>query len=82
MRRTTLLIVTTLLLAMTYACTGNLQIDSGPTNALFFDNFKRIVGPEQELYFDKWKSKWGTIEGLTKYFNKISDLSIENGDSS
>jgi len=60
---------------------NNYEVLDDLTQLLFiFDNFKEIVGEEKkedEKYFDKWKSKWGTIEGLTKYFNKISEELID-----
>ena len=77
MRRTTLLIVTTLLLAMTYACTGNLQIDSGPTNALFFDNFTKTDSGWTRLQNDS-----GIADYTKGYYhiliNKPSTLILAN----
>ena len=41
MRKTALIIFTALLVAMICACTGSSPADTGPANALFFDNFTK-----------------------------------------
>ncbi len=45
------------------------------TELLFiFDHFNEIVGgPTEPPYLGRWKTKWGAIEGLRNYFNKITE---------
>lgn len=45
------------------------------TQLLFiFDNFDDIVGDAQNgLFLGRWHNKWTAIEGLSKYFNKITE---------
>jgi len=54
---------------------NNYEVLDDLTQLLFiFDNFKKIVGEKDgEKYFDKWKTKWGTIKSVRNYFNKISE---------
>jgi DNA helicase-2/ATP-dependent DNA helicase PcrA len=49
------------------------------TGLLFiFDNFKEIVGePPETGYFGRWKTKWGAIEGVNAYFNKITEELVD-----
>jgi len=45
------------------------------TQLLFlFDHFDEIVGQERdELYIGRWSTRWTAIEGLQKYFDKITE---------
>ncbi len=49
------------------------------TQLLFiFERFKGIIGePENDIYLNKWKTRWSAIEGVTAYFNKITEELID-----
>ncbi len=49
------------------------------TQALFiFDHFSEIVGGEDAKgYLGRWKTKWTAIEGITVYFNKITEELVD-----
>lgn len=43
-----------------------------------FEHFQEIVGvPNGDRYFGKWKTKWTTIEGVQKYFDKITEELVD-----
>ena len=43
-----------------------------------FDNFKEIVGEEVNgKFFGKWTTKWTAIEGVSAYFDKITEELVE-----
>jgi len=50
------------------------------TELLFiFDNFGDIVGPgANPPYLGRWNTKWGAIEGLRNYFNKITEELVDH----
>ena len=57
---------------------NNYEVLDELTQLLFiFDNFKKIVGEKKQKYLGRWTSKWGAIEGLSKYFNKITEEMID-----
>lgn len=49
------------------------------TQLLFiYDHFDKIIGsPVEDLYFGRWKTKWGAIEGARDYFNKMTEELID-----
>ncbi|MCJ7596130.1 MAG: ATP-dependent helicase, partial [Desulfobacterales bacterium] len=49
------------------------------TQLLFiYDHFDEIIGsPNEGLYLEKWKTKWGAIEGARDYFNRITEELID-----
>lgn len=49
------------------------------TQRLFiFDHFEEIIGPETEKgLLGRWKTKWTAIEGVTEYFNKITEELVD-----
>ncbi len=43
-----------------------------------FEHFDEICGAEaSQPYFSKWQTKWGAIEGMRDYFNKITEELVE-----
>ena len=52
------------------------------TQLLFiFDHFEEIVGQEDKgTYLGRWKTKWSTIEQVSKYFNKITEELVDPTD--
>lgn len=43
-----------------------------------FEHFKDVVGEDVEPPFlGRWKSKWGAIEGLRNYFNKLTEELVD-----
>lgn len=43
-----------------------------------FEHFDRIVGVDaQPPYLGRWQTKWGAIEGLRNYFNKITEELVD-----
>jgi DNA helicase-2/ATP-dependent DNA helicase PcrA len=43
-----------------------------------FDNFDEIAGPQAGTpHLGRWQSKWGAIEGLRDYFNKITEELVD-----
>lgn len=45
---------------------------------LIFDHFDEIVGPAVDgHYLAKWTTKWTAIEGVTSYFNKITEELVD-----
>ena len=77
MRRTAILMVTTLMVALICACTGGSAADSGPANALFFDNFSKTTSGWTQLQNDNGISNYakGYYHILIK---KASTLLIAN----
>jgi hypothetical protein len=52
------------------------------TQALFlFENLDKIVSePDAEdKYLGKWSTRWTAIEGLTDFFNKITEELVDPG---
>jgi DNA helicase II / ATP-dependent DNA helicase PcrA len=49
------------------------------TQLLFiYDHFDGIVGSlTEDLYLQRWKTKWGAIEGARDYFNKITEELVD-----
>lgn len=48
------------------------------TELLFlFDHFDAIVDRKEPPYLGRWGSKWGTIESLRSYFNKITEELVD-----
>jgi DNA helicase II / ATP-dependent DNA helicase PcrA len=49
------------------------------TQLLFiYDHFDKIIGHSAEdLYLQRWKTKWGAIEGARDYFNKITEELVD-----
>lgn len=49
------------------------------TELLFiFEHFEQIVGPGEEgLFLGKWKTKWTAIEGVRRYFDKITEELVD-----
>ena len=45
------------------------------TQLLFvFEHFDDIIGqPENDLFLGRWKTRWTAIDGVCKYFNKITE---------
>jgi len=56
---------------------NNYEVLDDLTQLLFlFDNFSEVISDstnDDEKYLNKWMSKWGAIENITKYFNKITE---------
>ena len=49
------------------------------TQLLFIlDNFKDIIGePKNELFLDKWNTRWKAIDGVQPYFDKITEEMVD-----
>ncbi|MHB8836821.1 MAG: UvrD-helicase domain-containing protein [Candidatus Methylomirabilia bacterium] len=49
------------------------------TQLLFiFENFEELVPPQTDgRYLGRWQTKWNTIEGLSGYFNKITEELVD-----
>lgn len=49
------------------------------TQALFlFDHFDEIFGPPiNDLYFNRWKTRWTAIDGVRGYFDKITEELVD-----
>jgi len=49
------------------------------TQLLFiFERFDEIIGPsENDLFLDRWKTRWTAIEGARGYFDKITEELVE-----
>ena len=48
------------------------------TELLFvFDEFDEIIGDETTLHPEKWSTKWRAIEGMRKYFDKVTEELID-----
>jgi len=58
---------------------NNYEVLDDLTQLLFiFDYFDEIVGQEENgKYLSRWTSRWGAIEGVRNYFNKITEELID-----
>ncbi len=58
---------------------NNYEVLNELTQLLFiFDYFDEIMGREENgKYLSRWTSRWGAIEGVRNYFNKITEEMID-----
>jgi DNA helicase-2/ATP-dependent DNA helicase PcrA len=58
---------------------SNYQVLDELTQLLFiFDNFNDIIGEAVEgKYLGRWTTRWGAIEGVRSYFNKIAEELVD-----
>ena len=49
------------------------------TQLLFiFEHFDEVIGlPENDLYLQRWKTRWTAIEGVRTYFDKITEELVD-----
>jgi len=48
------------------------------TQLLFlFDHFDVLAQNQGNLYFGRWQSRWGAIQGMRDYFNKITEELVD-----
>jgi len=54
---------------------NNYEVLDELTQLLFlFDNFNKIIGLEEDgHYLGRWTTRWTSIQGASKYFNKITE---------
>src|SRR6266436_6876231 len=59
-------------------CSSDLTLDDLSQLLFLFDHFDEICGADASPpYLSKWQTKWGAIEGMRDYFNKITEELVD-----